>query len=64
MEKKLPADAGDVGDEGLIPGSGRSPAGGQSNPFQYSCLENPHGLRSLVGCGPQDCKELNTTEVT
>ena len=28
-------------DEGLIPGSGRSPGGGNSNPFQYSCLENP-----------------------
>ena len=30
-------------DMGLIPGSGRSPAGGQGNPLQYSCLENPHG---------------------
>ena len=26
---------------GLIPGSGRSPGGGQGNPLQYSCLENP-----------------------
>ena len=30
-----------VGDLGLIPGSGRSPAEGNGNPFQYSCLENP-----------------------
>ena len=30
-----------VGDEGSIPGSGRSPGGGHSNPLQYSCLENP-----------------------
>ena len=26
---------------GLIPGSGRSPGGGHSNPLQYCCLENP-----------------------
>ena len=30
-----------VGDAGLIPGSGRSPGGGHSNTLQYSCLENP-----------------------
>ena len=30
-----------AGDEGLIPGSGRSPGGGHGNPLQYSCLENP-----------------------
>ena len=41
MVKKLPDNAGDVRDVGLIPGSGRSPAGGHSNPLQYSCLENP-----------------------
>ena len=29
-----------TGDQGLIPGSGRSPGGGNSNPLQYSCLEN------------------------
>ena len=39
--KNLPASAGDVGDLGSIPGSGRSPAGGHGNPLQYSCLENP-----------------------
>ena len=39
--KNLPANAGDVGDVGLIPGSGRSPGGGDGNPLQYSCLENP-----------------------
>ena len=36
--KKSPANAGD---EGLIPGSGRSPREGNGNPLQYSCLENP-----------------------
>ena len=53
--KNLPANAGDPGDEGSIPGLGRSPGGGDSNPLQYSCLEN-HGQRSLVGYGPWSCK--------
>ena len=39
--KNPPAKAGDVRDTGLIPGLGRSPGGGQSNPLQYFCLENP-----------------------
>ena len=41
MVKNLPANAGDIRDVGLIPGSGRSPGGGRGNPLQYSCLENP-----------------------
>ena len=32
--------AGDLGDSGLIPGSGRSPGEGHGNPLQFSCLEN------------------------
>ena len=36
----LPANAGDTGDVGMIPGSGRSPGGGNGNPLQYSYLEN------------------------
>ena len=43
--KKLPANAGDVRDMGLNPGSGRSAGGGHSNPLQYSCLENPKDRR-------------------
>ena len=39
--KNPPANAGDIRDTGLIPGSGRSTGGGHGNPFQYSCLENP-----------------------
>ena len=39
--KNLPANAGDMRDVGLIPGSGRSPGGGNGNALQYSCLENP-----------------------
>ena len=41
VAKYSPANAGDIRDVGLIPGSGRSPGGGHDNPFQYSCLENP-----------------------
>ena len=51
-----------AGDMGLIPGLGRSPAGGYSNPLQYSCLENPHGQRSLAGYSSWDHKESDTTE--
>ena len=38
-----------VGDLGLILGLGRPPGGGLGNLLQHSCLENPHGQRSLVG---------------
>ena len=38
--KNPPANARDVREEGLIPGSGRSPGGGNDNLFQFSCLEN------------------------
>ena len=46
----------------MIPGLGRSPGGGHDNPLQYSCLENAHGQRSLVGYSPWCCKESDTTE--
>ena len=39
-------------DLGLIPGLGRSSGGGHGNPLQYSCLDNSHGQRSLVGYSP------------
>ena len=51
-----------MGDLGSIPGSGRSPGGENGNPFQCSCLENPHGQRSLAGCCSWSRKELGTTE--
>ena len=38
--KNPPANAGDAGDSGSIPGSVRSPGGEHGNPLQYSCLEN------------------------
>ena len=40
MVKDPPANAGDLGDLGVIPGLGRSPVGGNGNSLQ-SCLENP-----------------------
>ena len=46
-----------VGDLGSITGLGRFPGGGHGNPLQYSCLENPHGERSLVDYSPWGCKE-------
>ena len=48
--KNSPANAGDMRDMGLIPGSGRYPRGGNGNPLQYSCLENPmdRGARQAI----------------
>ena len=63
MLKNLPANAGDIRDEGSIPGSGRSPGGGHGNPLQYSCMENPHGKRSLVGYS-QWVHRVNMTKTT
>ena len=59
MVKNLPVMVEDLG---FIPGLGRSLVGGQGNTFQSSCLENPHGQRSLAGYSPWDCKDLDTTE--
>ena len=39
--KNSPANAGDTGDAGSIPGLGRSPRVGNGNPLQYFCLGNP-----------------------
>ena len=38
----------------------RSLGGGRDNSLQYSCLENPHGQRSLAGCSPWGRKESDT----
>ena len=46
MVKESECNAGDLSS---IPGLGSSPGGGQGNPLQYSCQENHHGQRSLVG---------------
>ena len=41
MVKNPPANAEDIKDAGLMPGSRRSPGEGHGNSLQYSCLENP-----------------------
>ena len=52
--KNMPASAGDSGDAVWIPGSGRSPGGGNGNTLQYSCrgdipwTEEPGGLQSIA----------------
>ena len=51
-----------AGDLGSTPGLGRSPGEGKGYPPQYSCLENPHGQRSLVGYSPWTHKESDMTE--
>ena len=40
MVNNLPASVGDARDAGSIPGTGRSPGGGNGNLLQHSCLEN------------------------
>ena len=55
MVKNLPVNAGNAGDVGLIPGSGRSPGEGHDSPLQDSCLENPMDKEpgGLESKGPQ-----------
>ena len=61
MVKNPPAKGENLGS---IPGLGRSPGGGHGNTFQYPCLKNPNGQRSLVGYSPWGCKELDTKLLT
>ena len=51
-----------VGDLGSIPGLERSHGEGRGNPPKYSCLENPHGQRSLAGFSPWGRKQSDMTE--
>ena len=59
--KNPPANAGD---KGLIPGSGRSPGVGNSNPLQYSCLDNSMNRRAWRATVYGVAKESDTTEHT
>ena len=61
-EALSPAGAGDVGDMGSIPGSGRNPGEGNGNPLQYSCLENPmdRGAWHRIAKSQTRLKRLNT----
>ena len=71
--KNPPANAGDAGDAGSIPGSGRSPGGGNGNPLQHSFFffstpiflpGESHGQRSLAGLSPWSHKGSDMAEVT
>ena len=46
--KNLPVNAGDTGNSGLIPGSGRSPGEDNGNPLQFPCLENSMDRRAWL----------------
>ena len=61
--KTLPANAGDVRDVNLTPGSGRFPGGGYGNPLQHSHLENPMD-RGAWWITVHGVTELDMTEVT
>ena len=58
MVQSPPAYARATGEVGSIPGSGRSPGGGNGNPLQYSS----HGQRSLAGYNPRGHTALDRTE--
>ena len=73
--KNLPANAGDIKDENLMPELGRSPRGDlleempqsrslEQQPTRVFLLAESHGQRSLVGYSPQSCKVLDMTEAT
>ena len=62
LKRKTKESASNAGDLGLIPGLGRSSEAGHGYPLQYSCLENPHGQRSLGVYSPSSCKASDTTE--
>ena len=63
MVKNPSAKAGDVRDMGSTPGSGRSPGGGNGNPLQCSCLENPID-RGTWQATVHEVTESDRTEVT
>ena len=60
--KNPPAAAGDAGDQGSIPGLGRSPGAGNGNLLQYSCLGNSmNGGAWWATYSPEVAKELGMT---
>ena len=61
MVKNQPASAGDTRDADSIPGSGRSPGGGNGNPLQYSCLKNCMDRRDWGATVHGVPKELDMT---
>ena len=64
MVKNLPANAGDMRDEGSVPGLGRSPGGGAWQPTPVVLPGESHGQRSQAGYSPWGHTELETTEAS
>ena len=62
MVKDTSAKAGDRRDTGSILGSGRFPGGGNDNPLQYPCLENPMDRGAWQATSPWLIKESDTPE--
>ena len=62
--KETTCNAGDTGDVGSIPGSGRSPGEGNGNPLQYSCLENSMDREAWWGYSRWGSTESDMTEAT
>ena len=60
-KRDSPANAGDTRDMDWIPGSGRSPGGGNCNPLQYFCLGNPIDRAAWQATVHGITKELDTT---
>ena len=58
MVKNPPANAGDAGDTGSIPGSGSSPRKGDGNPLQCFCLENPMDRGAWGGLWSMELKRV------
>ena len=56
MVKNLPVKAGGAGDKGSIPATEGAPGGGNGNPLQYSCLENPMERRAWWAIVPEVAK--------
>ena len=55
--KNPPTNAGDAGDVGSVPGSGRSHGGGNGSPLQYACLHNPMDRGAWRATSPKSNKE-------
>ena len=61
MAKNLPADAGDIGDVGLVPGPGRFPGEGNGKSLQYSCLGNTEDGEAKTTTAHGVTKESDST---
>ena len=62
MVKNLPANGGDAGDMGSIPGLRGSPGEGTTTHSSTLAWENSMDKGVWVGCSPWSCKELDTAE--